>query len=51
MILRKHGDFRRDAGVQGIYGLGSNVVECAADALRLMGHNMPPAGEDLEAAE
>lgn len=31
---------------------GSNVVECAADVLRLLGHNMPPAGEDLdEAAE
>jgi methylmalonyl-CoA mutase len=39
-------DFLRDAGVQGIYGPGSNVVECAADVLRLLGHNMPPAGED-----
>lgn len=37
-------DFLRDAGVQGIYGPGSNVVECAADVLRLLGHNMPPAG-------
>ncbi|QGN53724.1 methylmalonyl-CoA mutase [Novosphingobium sp. Gsoil 351] len=44
-------DFLRDAGVQGIYGPGSNVVECAADMLRLLGHNMPPAGEELEAAE
>ena len=35
-------DFLRDAGVQGIYGPGSNVVECAADVLRLLGHNMPP---------
>jgi methylmalonyl-CoA mutase len=44
--------FLRDAGVQGIYGPGSNVVECAADLLRLLGHNMPPAGEDVrEAAE
>ncbi|TMM50451.1 methylmalonyl-CoA mutase [Qipengyuania marisflavi] len=41
-------DFLRDAGVQGIYGPGSNVVECAADVLRLLGHNMPPVGEDLE---
>ncbi len=41
-------DFLRDAGVQGIYGPGSNVVECAADVLRLLGHNMPPA--DLENA-
>jgi methylmalonyl-CoA mutase len=44
--------FLRDAGVQGIYGPGSNVVECAADLLRLLGHNMPPAGEEMgEAAE
>ena len=38
-------DFLRDAGVQGIYGPGSNVVECAADLLRLLGHNMPPVGD------
>jgi methylmalonyl-CoA mutase len=38
-------DFLKNAGVQGIYGPGSNVVECAADVLRLLGHNMPPAGE------
>jgi methylmalonyl-CoA mutase len=45
-------DFLREAGVQGIYGPGSNVVECAADVLRLLGHNMPPAGQELkEAAE
>jgi methylmalonyl-CoA mutase len=25
----------------GIYGPGSNIVECAADVLRLLGHNMP----------
>ncbi|WP_448657388.1 methylmalonyl-CoA mutase [Sphingomonas sp. CJ99] len=39
-------DFLRDAGVQGIYGPGSNVVECAADVLRLLGHNMPPVEVD-----
>jgi methylmalonyl-CoA mutase len=27
------------------------VVECAADILVLLGHNMPPLGEGLEAAE
>ncbi|MFC4295382.1 methylmalonyl-CoA mutase [Novosphingobium tardum] len=43
-------EFLRDAGVQGIYGPGSNVVECAADLLRLLGHNMPPAGEELKDA-
>jgi methylmalonyl-CoA mutase len=44
-------EFLRDAGVQGIYGPGSNVVECAADILRLLGHNMPPADSALQAAE
>jgi len=45
-------DFLRDAGVQGIYGPGSNVVECAADILTLLGHNMPPSDDELdEAAE
>ena len=44
-------DFLRNAGVQGIYGPGSNVVECAADVLRLLGHNMPPVGSEMEAAE
>ena len=38
-------DFLRGAGVQGIYGPGSNVVECAADVLTLLGHNMPPLGD------
>ena len=47
VIPQKDYDFLRDAGVQGIYGPGSNVVECAADVLRLMGHNMPPAGEEI----
>ena len=37
-------EFLRNAGVSGIYGPGSNVVECAADVLRLLGHNMPPQG-------
>ncbi len=40
--------FLRDAGVQGIYGPGSNVLECAADLLRLLGHNMPPMDEAAE---
>ncbi len=44
-------DYLKKAGVQGIYGPGSNVVECAADMLRLLGHNMPPVGSEMEAAE
>ena len=38
-------DALRAAGVQGIYGPGSNVVECVADVLRLLGHNMGPLGD------
>jgi len=38
-------DFLREAGVSGIYGPGSNVVECAADILTMLGHNMPPPGD------
>jgi len=41
-------DFLREKGVQGIYGPGSNVVECAADILTLLGHNMPPIDEAAE---
>ncbi len=37
-------EFLREKGVQGIYGPGSNVLECASDVLRLLGHNMPPEG-------
>ncbi len=44
MIPPQDYDFLREAGVQGIYGPGTNVVECAADVLRLLGHNMGPAG-------
>ena len=50
VIPQKDYDFLREAGVQGIYGPGSNVVECAADVLRLLGHNMPPVGEMIEEA-
>jgi len=51
VIPQQDYDFLKRAGVQGIYGPGSNVVECAADMLRLLGHNMPPADDALEAAE
>ncbi|MYM00267.1 methylmalonyl-CoA mutase [Novosphingobium sp. FGD1] len=51
VIPAKDYEYLRNAGVQGIYGPGSNVVECAADVLRLLGHNMPPADFELRAAE
>jgi len=43
-------DFLRAAGVGGIFGPGTNIVEAAAEILRLLGHNMPPA-DGAEAAE
>ncbi|CAN5383372.1 methylmalonyl-CoA mutase [soil metagenome] len=42
-------EFLRNAGVSGIYGPGTNVVEAAADVLRLLGHNMPPLEESIAA--
>ncbi|MFP5455527.1 methylmalonyl-CoA mutase [Rhizorhabdus sp.] len=40
--------FLRDAGVQGIFGPGTNLVNAATEVLRLLGHNQPP--EDVEEA-
>lgn len=36
--------FLRDAGVQGIFGPGTNLVNAAGEVLRLLGHNLPPEG-------
>jgi len=32
----------RDAGVQAIFGPGTNLIQAAEEVLRLLGHNMPP---------
>ncbi|GKS03273.1 methylmalonyl-CoA mutase [Sphingomonas aquatilis] len=32
----------RDAGVQAIFGPGTNLIKAAEEVLRLLGHNMPP---------
>jgi methylmalonyl-CoA mutase len=42
-------DFLREIGTAAIFGPGTNIVEAAADLLRLLGHNLPPAGEALAA--
>jgi methylmalonyl-CoA mutase len=44
-------DFLRAAGVGAIFGPGSNIIEAAADILRLLGHNQPPAELAMSAAE
>jgi len=42
--------FLRDAGVQAIFGPGTNLVAAAGTVLQLLGHNLPPEGVE-EAAE
>jgi len=41
-------DFLREAGVQAIFGPGTNLIKAAEDVLRLLGHNMPPEEEAAE---
>jgi methylmalonyl-CoA mutase len=41
-------DMLRDAGVQAIFGPGTNLVEAAGEVLKLLGHNMPPLEEAAE---
>ena len=38
----------RDAGVQAIFGPGTNLVDAAEQVLRLLGHNAPPMDEAAE---
>jgi methylmalonyl-CoA mutase len=38
----------REAGVQAIFGPGTNLVKAAEEVLRLIGHNMPPIEEAAE---
>ncbi|OYU13984.1 MAG: methylmalonyl-CoA mutase [Alphaproteobacteria bacterium PA4] len=42
-------DFLREIGTAAIFGPGTNIVESAAELLRLLGHNLPPIGEPLAA--
>ena len=44
------GDYQalRDAGVQAIFGPGTNLMEAAEEVLRLLGHNMGPVEEAAE---
>jgi methylmalonyl-CoA mutase len=41
-------DMLREAGVQAIFGPGTNVVEAAGEVLKLLGHNLPPMDEAAE---
>jgi methylmalonyl-CoA mutase len=44
------GDYEmlREAGVQAIFGPGTNLVDAAGEVLKLLGHNMPPLEEAAE---
>ncbi len=42
-------DFLREIGTAAIFGPGTNIVESAAELLRLLGHNLPPVGESMAA--
>ncbi|GGO97631.1 methylmalonyl-CoA mutase [Stakelama pacifica] len=48
VIPSKDYQFLRDAGVQAIFGPGTNLVKAAEEVLRLLGHNMPPREEAAE---
>ncbi|MEG3155980.1 methylmalonyl-CoA mutase [Sphingomonas sp. RB1R13] len=37
----------RAAGVQAIFGPGTNLADAADEVLRLLGHNKPPVGEEV----
>jgi methylmalonyl-CoA mutase len=41
-------DMLREAGVQAIFGPGTNLVEAAGEVLKLLGHNMPPLEDAAE---
>ena len=41
-------DMLREAGVQAIFGPGTNLVDAAGEVLKLLGHNMPPIDEAAE---
>jgi methylmalonyl-CoA mutase len=40
-------DFLRAKGVSAIFGPGSNIIDSAAEILRLLGHNQPPVDEPV----
>jgi methylmalonyl-CoA mutase len=41
-------EFLQKAGTVAIFGPGTNIVEAAAELLRLLGHNLPPLSDAAE---
>jgi len=48
VIPQQDYDFLREAGVQAIFGPGTNLVDAAGAVLKLLGHNLPPLEEAAE---
>ena len=48
MIPAQDYEFLRKAGVQAIFGPGTNLVDAAGEVLKLLGHNLPPIEEAAE---
>src|SRR3546814_4238960 len=44
-------DMLREAGVQAIFGPGTNLVEAAGEVLKLLGHNLPPIRSEEHTSE
>ena len=47
-MTRTDSDLLREAGVQAIFGPGTNLADAADEVLRLLGHNKPPVDEAAE---
>ncbi|WP_299327046.1 methylmalonyl-CoA mutase [Parasphingopyxis sp.] len=48
VIPQQDYEFLRKAGVKEIFGPGTNLVDAAAEVLKLLGHNLPPLEEAAE---
>ena len=48
VIPQQDYDYLRKAGVQAIFGPGTNLVDAAGEVLKLLGHNLPPLEEAAE---
>ena len=48
VIPQRDYEMLREAGVQAIFGPGTNLVDAAGEVLKLLGHNIPPLEEVAE---
>jgi methylmalonyl-CoA mutase len=50
VIPQQDYEFLRSKGTAAIFGPGTNIIDSAAEILRLLGHNQPPADARMETA-